>query len=675
MNTVFNSVGPYEIVGEIGRGGMATVFLAIDSRSNQRVALKLVPTGHDREAKEILEAERWGAQLQERFCAQSRFVPQVYEHGISGGYFYIAMEYLEGRNLSDVIAAGPLPPERAVEMATQLCRFLEAAHSFETTIDGKPLRSLVHGDLKPRNIRVLDDGQIKVLDFGIAKALSLSRKVTRNDFGTFAYLSPEWFDSGGNIDRHADLWATGVLLYEMASGAQPFTAPDTRRLEQRIRSRRPPTALDARCPRGLQAIAAKLLAPSLAQRYRDATAIREDLEAVATGSQTTAEREGWPTGAQSAVVDESTRRTRPGANGVEHDQEATRRTSAKGPTVAASTGPTPPMPPVPLPPPSPSGSKAAKPTALPPPSARRKRRLGTFRTVLLIGALMMVVNEYRIGALASRLAANVPNRELDELVDAWDQYDSLSSRGTLHIGILGLERALVRQSTTLADRVIGNYRTPVPTVREAQWRMARDVLAHAASVAPRSTQLRASLRYCEGHLHRINGEARKARKLTAEAQHEFTDAVASFREAAELRSDWPDPFLGLMRTFIYGLEDVERGADALQQAERLGYTAGDRETVQLADGYRARADTFVRTARTLNGEPQEREYLTRAGEAYREAIDRYSKALGFADAPRSLRQAQRSLRQVEQRAAEISDPEEQPAQSAAAVPREVSQWP
>jgi eukaryotic-like serine/threonine-protein kinase len=664
MDTVFNSVGPYEIVGEIGRGGMATVFLAIDTRSNRRVALKLVPTGNDREAREILDAERWGAQLQERFCAQSRFVPEVYEHSISGGYFYIAMEYLEGQNLSDVIAAGPLAPERAIDVTAQLCGFLEAAHSFETSIDGKLLRSLVHGDLKPRNIRVLDDGQIKVLDFGIAKALSLSRKVTRNDFGTFAYLSPEWFDSGGNIDRHVDLWATGVLLYEMVSGAQPFTAPDTRRLEQRIRSRRPPMTLDGRCSKGLQAVAAKLLAPSLAQRYGDAKAIREDLEALKAERPTNAEHEGWPGIAHSlSPVDElPTRRTRAGTGGGDHDEDATRRT-VQPPTVplgpAAIAAPPSPV------------------TGVAPPSKKRKR-LRPLRAMLLIAALIMVLNEYRIGALASRLAANVPNRELDELADAWDQYETLNSRGTFHIGIIGLERALVRQSTTLADRVIGNYRTPVPTVREAQWRMAREVLAHAASVTPRNAQLRASLRYCEGHLHRINGEARKARKLTAEAQHEFTDAVAAFREAAELRSDWPDPFLGLMRTFIYGLEDVDRGADALERAQRLGYTPGDRETVQLADGYRARGDTFIRTARTLTGEPQEREYLTRAADAYREAIDRYSQVLGFGDAPRSLRQAQRSLRQVEQRVAELSKPVEPPGDAAvpaADIPREVPRWP
>ena len=485
--------------------------------------------------------------------------------------------------------------------------------------------------------------------------------MTRNDFGTFAYLSPEWFDSGGNIDRHVDLWAIGVLLYEMVSGVQPFTAPDTRRLEQCIRSRRPPMTLDGRCSKGLQAVAAKLLAPSLPQRYGDAKTIREDLDALKAERVTNAEREGWPgIGHSLSPVDElPTRRTRPGVAGADHDEEATRRTVQPS---AAPIGAT-------------AVATARPGTVAPPPPSKKRKRLRPLRAMLLIAALIMVLNEYRIGALATRLAANVPNRELDELADAWDQYETLNSRGTFHIGIIGLERALVRQSTTLADRVIGNYRTPVPTVREAQWRMAREVLAHAASVTPRNAELRASLRYCEGHLHRINGEARKARKLTVEAQHEFTDAVAAFREAAELRSDWPDPFLGLMRTFIYGLEDVERGADALERAQHLGFTPGDRETVQLADGYRARGDTFIRTARTLTGEPQEREYLTRAAEAYREAIDRYSRALGFGDAPRSLRQAQRSLRQVEQRVAELSAPSGDAGEPSADIPREVPRWP
>jgi hypothetical protein len=293
----------------------------------------------------------------------------------------------------------------------------------------------------------------------------------------------------------------------------------------------------------------------------------------------------------------------------------------------------------------------------------------------LVVALGLVFNECSVGVRAGRVAANVPTRELDGLADVWSQYDRLRARSSFHIGVIGLERALVRQSATLADRVIANYRTPVPTVREPQWTMAREALARAASVAPNDVRVRASLRYCEGHLHRINGEARKARRKTSEAQHEFTDAVIAFREAAELRPNWPDPFLGLMRTFIYGLEDVDRGADALQQAQRLGYAPGDRETVQLADGYRARGDTFVRTARTLTGTEQEQEYLTRAADAYRQAVERYSKVLAFGDVPRSLRLAQRGLRQVEQRLSDLSGPPAQPTVQASESPREAARWP
>src|SRR5215470_11796373 len=302
--TVFQRLGPYEIVEEIGRGGMAAVFLATDTRTDQRVALKLVPTGNDREARDILDAEHWGAKLQEQFSRISQYVPAVYEHGFAAGYFYLAMEYLQGRNLSEIISDGPLPPERASGIAIQLCDFLEAAHGFEATIDGRQLRALLHGDLKPRNIRVIplkDDvdvgaergDQIKILDFGIAKALSFSRKVTHNDFGSIAYLSPERLESG-DIDQHSDFWALGVLLYEMLSGVAPFRALDTRRLEQRIRSRRVDQPLDAGGPAGLQAIVAKLLAPDAGHRYDSARAIREDLQQAAAGQPTRAEREGWP---------------------------------------------------------------------------------------------------------------------------------------------------------------------------------------------------------------------------------------------------------------------------------------------------------------------------------------------------------------------------------------------
>jgi serine/threonine protein kinase/tetratricopeptide (TPR) repeat protein len=644
MTTVFQRVGPYEILEEIGRGGMAAVFLATDTRTNRRVALKLVPTGNDREAREILEAECWGAKLQEQFCRASGHVPVVYEHGTEWGYFYIAMEYLEGLNLSEVIAGGPLNSERAAGIAVQLCEFLEAAHGFEVTIDGRPLRSLLHGDLKPRNIKVTEDDRVKVLDFGIAKALSLSRKVTRNDFGSIAYLSPERLESG-EIDPQADFWAVGVLLYEMVGGGLPFQAPDTRRLEQRIQSGQPPTSLEGRCSPGLAAVIGKLLAGRPEDRYADAAAIRDDLERVIAGRETQAEHQGWLT---RATDQPPTRRTR-APESVE--DEVTRRTreprAAQENTVAQQShvvGQT-----------QPSSSS---------PGTRISRRLH-LRTVLVLIALAIAFNEIRVAAVARRLAAGVPTQELDGLADVWDQYEALSRR-SLRIGVIGLEGALARQTGILSDRVIANYRTALPSVRETQWRLAREALAHSVSAVP-SVQRKASLRYCDGHLHRIDGEARKARGKTVEAQQEFTDAVTAFREAAELRPNWPDPFLGLARTFIYGLEDVDRGADALTQAQRLGYTPGDRETTQLADGYRVRGDTLARTARTLAGFAQEQEYLTRAAEAYRRALDLYARVVSFADVARAMRLTQRALGQVEQRILQSLAPGGEDSQSGGAT--------
>jgi eukaryotic-like serine/threonine-protein kinase len=628
MASVFHRLGPYEIVKEIGRGGMAVVFLARDTRNESRVALKLVPQGTDREAREILEAEQWGAELQQQFCQVSPHVPFVYEHGLESSYFYVAMEYLDGENLSDVISRGPVPVERAIEMTVELCRFLEDAHRFEATIGERQLRRLLHGDLKPRNVRITPDGQVKVLDFGIAKALSLSRKVTRNDFGSMAYLSPERLESG-EVDAYADYWAVGVLLHEMLSGSAPFQAPDTHRLEKLILSRCPPPPLDGGCPVPVQAVVAKLLAPDPGARYGDAQGIREDLERAMSGQPTMAEGDGWPARAH----DESpTKRTRPP---LEVEPDATRRTTP------------PPIPPLPLviPP---------IPASIAPTPPRKKRRWARrlVPLVLVIMVLGNIANEMSVAADAVRLAASIPTRGLDQIADAWKEHDRLAERSSLGFGVRALGRTLSDHTEALANLVVENYRSPLPSVREAQWRATRAALARAVAVSPRDHHLRALLRYCDGHLHRINGEARKARKQ-ASAQQELSEAVRAFREAAELRPGWPDPFLGLARTFIYGLEDVDRGADALAQAEKNGYTPADRETAQLGDGYRLRGETLARNARHVSGLSQEHDYLARAADAYRQAIAHYSRAGDYADVPRNLGVSQRRLEQVMQRISEL----------------------
>jgi serine/threonine protein kinase len=655
-------VGPYTVLGPAGRGGMADVFIANDSRTGRRVALKLVPIGDDQEARQIVEAEREGAEYQKQLWHVYRQVPEVYEYAADDSYFYIAMEFLDGHNLSELIARGAIPAPRALGIAIQICRFLEAAHTLEPIIDGRKRRSLLHGDLKPRNIRVLDRDEVKVFDFGAAKALSFSRKVTRHDFGSIAYLSPERIESG-DIDAHADFWGVGVILYEMVSGAQPFQAKDTRRLESKIRSRRAPPALDNGCPAGLKAVVAKLLAGAQHDRYGSAQAIREDLESVLADRETIAEREGWP----SRVQDEpATGRVRGSSNGTESDEipdghvdaEATRRTlhasSAQVITAAANDA-------------TAGASALANETKKPQPATVgkvRSRLQRALRAVVLVVALAILANEVRVTVLADQLAGSAATLELTALDPAWQRYQQLRA-GSLGVGVLGLQRALVGQTITATDRVIANYRTTSPSVREAQWRSARAVLVQALAVRGDDPRLKASLRYCEGHLHRIDGEARKGRKLPAEAQREFADALVAFREAAELRPDWADPYLGLMRTFIYGLDDVERGEDALAQAVSRGYKSGDRETVQLAEGHRLRAETLVRSARQLSGLAQEIQYLNRAADEYRKSLDFYSQVLAFGDSARQMRTAQRGLASTEQRIAALSGP---PGSAAAADP-------
>lgn len=663
MATV-SHVGAYEIQHQIGSGGMAPVFLATDTRTGRQVALKLLFIDNDQEGQQILEMERGGASLQEQFGRSCHYVPAVYEHGVEGPYFFIAMEHLSGRNLSEVIGGGPLPASRALTIAIQLCEFLEAADTFTGTLDGREVHSFLHGDLKPRNIRVLDNDEIKVFDFGIAKALSLSRKVTRNDFGSSAYMSPERIESG-NIDAQAEFWAVGVLLYEMVSGVQPFRELDTARLERRIRERRAPPPLGAECPIGLQAIIAKLLAAAVGDRYRSAQEIREELQRTVDGQQTLAEREGWPLRGHDEPATRRTRRPDPVGPVGPLGEEATRRTVRERPAIAPAAAPSVVAAPVADPAPvalapetvtpaAPPVAVAANPVAAPAqsrsPSRPPVKRLVRYALILIV--IIIIAKEIRINIASSALAGVVGTQDLTALNQTWTQFEALTD-GSMQMGGRPLERALLARTTALTDAVIAKYRDPGVIVWESQWQQAREALEHAWGRNRSNSTRQAALRYCEAQLHRIDGEARtaelrlaaakgdtrKVEEKAPEAQRELAAAVSAFRLAAELRPNWPDPFLGLMRTFV-AQEDIERAADALAQAQRYGYTADRRDWFYLAEGYTQRASKLAAV--------KELESLTRAAEAYTRAIDLYGKASGYRNTAQRLRDAERQKQQIDE---------------------------
>jgi hypothetical protein len=650
MTTVYSQIGKFEILRKLGRGGMADVYLAQDAEAQRQVALKLLEIGTDQDSQDALAAERHGAILQSRLCGIDPHVATVYEYGDSDRFFFISMEHIDGDDLSTVLRLGPLVPGRAIDIAIEVCSLLVTAHALQLTVEGEPHRSVIHGDIKPRNIRISPDGRVKVLDFGIAKALSLTRKLTRNDFGSVAYASPERLESG-EVDVHSDLWSLGVVLYEMLAGRQPYQEATTRRLEEAIRSRRAPPPLPPSCPTAVQRVVSRALAPDLARRYPTATDFQADLIAL---------RENRPTIADIDPI-------------VVHDPDATRRTGPvrRDPPAADdgdATRRTVPPPPVPLPAASQPAAVAGKAATGKAPAAAAavaagktkdatpKRRSWLGRPVRLVLLFMLVTvawREMRALDAADRLRQALPSTQRSDMDDIWRDFRTLVDRSPFGIAVSNVREPVRDRLIDFADRIIDSYRTDHASVRERDWEEARTHLTRALSIAGDS-RVRARLRYADGHLARINGDAR-AVKRAQEARAYYNDAVVAFEDAARLNSRWADPHLGLARVYFYGLDDVDKGVEALGAAQKAGFRLGARETAQRAEAYRRLGERLWRESTSIKGLPQEDDVLDRAAEADREALKLYSAIIGYGDAAAQVTRTQRHLRTIEDRKVELEE--------------------
>ena len=202
----------YEIVDRLARGGMATVYRAHDRRLDRTVALKLMHA-HLADSPDFVSRFRREARAAARLSNPG--VVAVYDQGSLDGVAYLVMEYVEGPTLRDLIAAGPLSVKETLGLMAQLLRPLGAAHR----------AGLVHRDIKPENVLLPSDGSVaKVADFGLARAVTeVTQTTTGNVLGTVAYLAPELITSGDSTSR-ADVFSAGVVLYELLTGEQPFTA-------------------------------------------------------------------------------------------------------------------------------------------------------------------------------------------------------------------------------------------------------------------------------------------------------------------------------------------------------------------------------------------------------------------------------------------------------------------
>jgi hypothetical protein len=276
----------FEIIDQkpIGCGQFGTVFRARRRSDGRMTALKVI-LRRGQSGDDTIAAERHGATLQQGFAALHGMVPEVFEFGPDDEDFFIAMELVEGPSLEERLRDGALPCEEAVSHASWLCEFLAEAHTFSLMVEGRPYR-LLHNDLKPAHLKIPEQAERKVLDFGIAKALEETRELATDVGRTIAYAAPERLLSE-RVNVHADFWSLGVMLYEMASGHRPY--PDLegpryrRQLYSAITSNAARAALPRACPPHLQAIVNRLLAFQPEHRYQSATEIHADLERFAKG--------------------------------------------------------------------------------------------------------------------------------------------------------------------------------------------------------------------------------------------------------------------------------------------------------------------------------------------------------------------------------------------------------
>ncbi len=257
----------YEIVGEIGSGGMATVYKAVQKSLDRPVAIK-----------ELKKAYQADAQIVRRFERESRVAASLQHENIVHIYdfwkrphYSIVMEYVDGANLADVIEkTGPVPVDVGVMIAIQVCNALDYAH----------MRGLIHRDIKPSNIMIKRNGEVKLMDFGIAQSRNLEALTMPGTLiGTPAYMSPEQI-LGQSLDARSDIFSFGIVLYEMFTGIKPFRDDNTRSVTAKIlKDKFPaPRRVNSDIPWGLQRLIKKCLRKKTKRRLGSVLEVQRKLE-------------------------------------------------------------------------------------------------------------------------------------------------------------------------------------------------------------------------------------------------------------------------------------------------------------------------------------------------------------------------------------------------------------
>jgi len=640
----------FEILDVLGRG-MAVVYLAFDPNRREQVALKLIPL--DRTSEEELAAEQLGARLQERLSEVAPQVAKVYEHGRAKGHFYVAMEYVEGRDLAQVLPEndGPLEVDRCVDIALQLCEMLEIAHGLSVEVEDRHITAVIHGDLKPENLRLQEGDRVRILDFGASKVLSATRKVTRNLFGTYPYTPPEQLRSEGLVDERSDLWALGIILYRMVAGRDPYPGPRPQDLVRQILDG-PPAPLPADCLPALKQILQRCLSAEPARRYASAAELKNDLTAFSTGGNLAP----WPAcddavthrvhAVREPADPETTRRVAGKVEHVDRGETGESRDAGGGPSDPTSQGP---ETVTTLDSEAGTGAATSAPTRTPR-LAISRRWLGR---LVIAGLAAVALSQVYVRSAAQQIVRQVAAEPSPELEDAWRRY-AFSSRFTLFgLGLGRAEESLHAAALALAEQVVSSYRQSRPTTRQGDWYRARDYLQIALRLRPDDPATRARLLYAQAHIDRIDAASLRTQNRVDAAERKWNDAIFRFRRAAQTAPDWPDPLLGLARIHAYDRFDLRALTKALAEAERRGHELAAREKAQLADGHLTEGTRLYRRARALNGAFREEEILDQAAYHLALASARYEEILDFGRAERNRAEALRLADAVRRRLEEL----------------------
>src|SRR3954470_8045875 len=251
---------------------MADVYLAEDQELGRRLAIKIL---NDRHAHDDQFVERFRREAKNAAGLSHPNIVSIYDRGEFDGSYYIAMEYLEGRTLKELIVRnGPTPVPIAIDYTRQMLSAIAFAHR----------NGVVHRDIKPHNIVVGRDGRLKVTDFGIARSGASQMTEAGSIIGTAQYLSPEQA-KGAHVDQRSDIYSVGIVLYEMLTGEVPFNGDTPVEIAMKHLSTvpTPPSDLNEKVPHDLDAIVLRALAKEPEQRYQSSEEMDADLARVARG--------------------------------------------------------------------------------------------------------------------------------------------------------------------------------------------------------------------------------------------------------------------------------------------------------------------------------------------------------------------------------------------------------